>query len=87
MFLAPLGKTKEEINGEVNNGRYPPCILYKIIFTSPEEKRVKPALVQVVLHGANPPLSFCCRIQEEMCECVDKCSVCGGKVHAHTIRS
>ena len=68
MFLEPLGKSKEEVEGEVNNGRFPPCILYKIIYTGREELRVNSALVNVLLQGADVPLSFSCRVKEEMSE-------------------
>ena len=80
MFLEPLEKTTEEVQQMVNNGRFPPCILYKIIYTGLEENRVKSALVNIVLHGTNVPLSFSCRVKEEMCECGGLCvplySVC-----------
>lgn len=70
MFLAPLGKSKKEVEGEVNNGRFPPCILYKIIYTSPAKNRVNHAMMKVALHGANVPLVFCCIVKEEMSKCV-----------------
>lgn len=69
-FLAPLRKSNDEIEREVINGRFPPCILYKIIYSSPEEKRTRPALLKVMLNGANVSLAFSCRIMEEMCECM-----------------
>ena len=69
MFLAPYGKHNDEIEREVISGRFPPCILYKIIDRSQEEKRTRPALLKVDLNGANVPLSFSCRIKEEMVEC------------------
>lgn len=67
-FLEPLKKTKEEFEQEVNNGRFPPCIRYMILYTGLEVNRVKSTLMRVVLHGANVPLSFNCRVKEEMCE-------------------
>ena len=70
MLLEPLRKTKEEVEQEVSNGRFPPCILYKIIYTGLEVNHVKSALVNIVLHGANVPLSFSCRV-EEMCVCCE----------------
>ena len=76
MFLEPLGKSKKDIEREVNSGRFPPCILYQIIYSSPEGKRVKPALMDVQVHGANVPLIFGCRIKEEPCECVLYVSDC-----------
>ena len=69
MLLEPLRKTKEEVEQEVSNGCFPPCILYKIIYTGLEVNRVKSALVNIVLHGANVPLSFNCRVKEEMRDC------------------
>ena len=73
MFLEPLGKSNAEVEKEVTSGRFPPCILYKIIYTSPEENRLKPAMMKVELHGANVPLVFCCRVKEEMSECACLC--------------
>ena len=69
-FLEPLGKSKDEVEQGVISGRFPPCILYKIIYSSPEEKRTRPALLKVDLNGANISLSFSCRVMEEMCECM-----------------
>lgn len=74
MFKEPLGKTMEEVDQEVSNGRFPPCFLYKIIYTGQEENRVKSNLLNVVLQGANGPLSFSCTVEEEMCKCV--CGIC-----------
>ena len=62
--------SKLEFEKEMNSGRFPPCIRYKIIFSSPEEMRVKPTLVIVHLRGANVPLTFSCRIKEQASECV-----------------
>ena len=70
MFLEPLGKSKDEVEQEVNSGRFPPGILYKIVYTGQEENRVKSALMKVFLHGAFVPLSFSCRVKEEICECM-----------------
>ena len=73
MFLA-IKKSKGEVDREVKSGRFPPCILYKIVYTGPEENRVKSAVINVVLKGANVPLSFSCTIKEEMCECSRVCA-------------
>ena len=49
---------------------------------SPEENRLKSAIMKVVLDGANVPLVFCCRVKEEMsvcacvCVCVCVCVLC-----------
>ena len=74
-FLRPLQKSKVEVEQEVISGRFPPCILYKIIYSSPEEKRIRPALLKVDLNGADVPLFFSCRIKE-MCECMFCLCVC-----------
>lgn len=73
MFLGPLGKSKEYIEKEVNNGRFPPCIIYHVIY-SLEGNRVKPALMKVHVHGADVPLVFGCRIKEQLCEYVCMCA-------------
>lgn len=62
--------SKENLEEEITNGRFPPCFLYKILYTSPEEKRIRPNLMLVHVHGANVSLVFSCRVQEELCECV-----------------
>lgn len=64
-----MGKEKDELDKEVTSGRFPPCILYKILYTGSEESRVKSALMMVDVDGANVPLVFSCRVKEEMCEC------------------
>ena len=69
MFLATLSMSKKDIEGEINSGRFPPCILYQIIYTSPEERRVKPAMMKVDVYGADVPLSFICRVKEELSKC------------------
>ena len=70
MFLELLKKSKVEVEQEVISGHFPPCILYKIIYSSPEGKRTRPALLKVILNGADVPLPFSCRFMEEMCECI-----------------
>lgn len=82
-FLALMGKSSLECQQEVSSGRFPPCIVYKIIYSSPEERRVKRALMTVDVDGANVPLSFHCLVKEEMRECVHSLFVhymwCGGE--------
>lgn len=75
-FLALEGKSTLECQQEVSSGRYPPCIMYKIIYTGPEEKRVKRNLMMVDVDGANVPLSFSCLVKEEKRECVLMVHVC-----------
>lgn len=74
-FLLPLGKSKSQIEREVISGYFPPCVCYKILFTSPKEKRVRPALLEVDLQGANKHLTFSCivREEEESSECAHAC--------------
>ena len=66
--MIPKGKTKSKQAEEVAKGRFPPCITYKIVYTSPEERRVKPAMMKVALDGADVPLIFSCRVKEELSE-------------------
>ena len=66
-----MGKSPEELVREIAAGHFPPCFLYKILYSCPEGQRVKPAWMMVDVDGANGPLSFSCRIKEkEMCECI-----------------
>ena len=67
MFLRPLQQSKDEVEQEVISGRFPPCILYQIVYSDPEGKRTRPTLLKVDLNGADVPLVFNCRIKE-MCE-------------------
>ena len=71
-FLVPLDKSLKDLDREITTGHFPPCFLYKILYSCPEELRVKPAWMMVDVDGANVPLSFSCRVKEreEMCECV-----------------
>ena len=69
-FLLPLETSKDDLEERVTSGRYPPCILYRILYTGPEERRVSSALVTVQVHGADVPLTFTCSIKQEKCECV-----------------
>ena len=66
----PSRMTKESLEKQITSGCFPPSIVYKVIYTSPEEKRVSPASMEVHVHGTNVPLVFSLRIKEEMCECV-----------------
>ena len=64
-----MGKSKSDLEREIESGRFPPCILYKIVYTGPKEERRKIALMKVHVHGANVPLVFCCKVKEEASEC------------------
>ena len=64
-FLATMKKSAREYEQEVTSGRFPPSILVRVIYTSPEEARVKPALLIVDVDGVNVPLTFNCRVKEE----------------------
>ena len=65
----PEGKSKAALKREVNSGRFPPYICYQILYSLPEERRVKPTFLKVDLHGTNKPLTFICRFKEAECEC------------------
>ena len=69
-----MGKSAQELEREVTSGRFPPSILIKVIYTSPEEKRKGTALMMVDVNGASVPLSFSCRVKEEVCE--SECICC-----------
>ena len=60
-------KSKEEFEGEVSSGRFPPYIHYKIVYTSPEERRLQPGLMKVDMKGTNENLKLSCDIMEEVC--------------------
>ena len=72
----PKGKSKSDMEQEVNSGRFPPCLCYKILYTSPEERRVKPALLKVDLLGADVRLTFSCTLKEEPGKWVHNCLCC-----------
>ena len=65
----PKGKSKAALKREVNSGRFPPYICYYILYSLPEERRVKPTFLTVDLHGADVPLTFSCRFNEAESEC------------------
>ena len=68
LFLKLKNMSKQEFDGEVSSGRFPPYIHYKVLYTSPQERRVQPSLMKVDLKGTNenPKLSF--RIMQEACK-------------------
>ena len=68
-----MDKSTEDLEMEVTSGRYPPCILCKILYTGAEEKRVTHALMKIHVDGANVPLVFSCRVKEELSECTWYC--------------
>lgn len=74
-----MGMSKSKLDGEVASDRFPPFLLYMILYTHPEEKGIERDLMKVNIHGANVPLSFSCIVQQEMSECshcVCKYNVC-----------
>ena len=73
--MAPTEAANDEVEQDIIDGRFPPCILYKIYYISPGEKRTKRGVIVVDLNGADVPMSFSCGIQEEMSE-FDCCVVC-----------
>ena len=62
-FLIPQGKSKAALKREVNSGRFPPYVCYKILYSLPEERQAMPIFLKVELHGADVPLFFTCRIK------------------------
>ena len=58
-------KTQEEFEGEVNSGRFPPYVRYKLLYTSPQERRPQPSLMMVDLKGTNENLKLSFDIMEE----------------------
>ena len=83
-------KSKEEFEGEVGSGRFPPYIHYKVLYTSPQERRLQPSLMKVDLKGTNENLKLSFRIMQEACKsygsCVCVCVCvsmhsCGGLFH------
>ena len=69
----PMGKSEPDIEEEVSSERFPPCFCAKILYTSPEEKRVTPALLQVNLLDADVNLTFSCTFKEEPSEWLVLC--------------
>ena len=62
-FLIPQGKSKAALQREMNSGRFPPYICYKILYSIPEERQVMPIFLKVELHGADVALIFTRRIK------------------------
>ena len=60
-------KSKEEFEGEVSSGRFPPYIHYKIVYTSSKDKRPQRGLMKVDMKGTNENLILSCDIMEEVC--------------------
>ena len=46
-------------------GRFPPSVCYKVLYTSPEERRQTPAFLEVSMKGADVDLTFSCTIVQE----------------------
>ena len=61
-----LGKRKTAIIAEVENGRYPPCIYYQVLYSSVAERRRIPAFWRAELHGADVKLFFSCNVLQEL---------------------
>ena len=68
-FLQIRGKAQDAVDTEVQNGRYPPCIYYLVIYTSGAEQRPAPALWTAELHGADVKLFFSCNVKQERGTC------------------
>lgn len=77
LFLKLKNKTREELKGEVNSGRFPPYVHYKPLYTLPQEKRPQPSLMMVDLKGTNENLKLSFNIMEEACKfCMYMTRVC-----------
>ena len=74
-FLMPKGKSNAYMKREVNSGRFPPSVCYKILYSIPEEKRVTPGFLKVDLLGADVPVTFSCRFKEAESKCPGLCAV------------
>ena len=61
-------KSKEHFKGEISSGRFPPYIIYKVVYTSPEQRRLQPALMRVDLEGTDKHLKLSFDIMEEACK-------------------
>ena len=60
-----MGKECSVVFADIQNGRYPPCIYYKVLYTSVAERRQAPGLLKAELHGADVKLFFTCKVFEE----------------------
>ena len=66
-FLDILGKETDAVFAEVENGRYPPCIRYQVLYTGGvAERRRSPALWGAELQGADVKLFFSCKVLQEL---------------------
>ena len=61
-----MGKEFSVVFADIQNGRYPPCIYYKVLYTGGvAERRQAPGLLKAELHGADVNLFFTCKVFEE----------------------
>ena len=61
-----MAKFKSQV--AIRSGQYPPCILYRVLFTVPKEHRVNRANLTSALRGEGLELLFNCPIMEAVCE-------------------
>ena len=74
---------KKKLEREISSERFPPYIQYKVLYTSPHERRLQPYLMKVDLKGTNENLKLSFGIMQEeckfytwlMCVCISQC--CG----------
>ena len=69
-----MAKSKCEVAQAIRSGQHPPCIMYNVFYTVPENQRVNRAKLTVALKGKDLDLLFSCPIMEAVCEhCINMC--------------
>ena len=63
-----MAKSKFEVAQAIKSGQHPPCIMYNVFYTVPEDQRVNRAKLTVALRGKDLNLLFSCPIMEAVCE-------------------
>ena len=69
-----MAKSELEVEQAIWRGQLPPCIMYRVVYTVPEDQRVNHANLTVALRGEGLDLLFNCPIMEAVCEhCINMC--------------
>ena len=71
-------KSKQDFEKEVSTGCFLPNLAYNVVYTSPEERRLQPALMNMELKRANENLRLSVDIMEEACTRMFHVCVWGG---------
>ena len=94
-----MAKSKFEVAQAIRSGQLPPCIMYHVLYTVPEDQRVNRAKLTVALRGEDLDLSFNCPIMEAVCEhytnmcmcllylCIHACMRVLVNVHVHIVHN